>query len=64
MKEISETNTSGKPKSPLSDFASIPTEQLQQILGDSMVSSVNGFFVEIDSCMSVERCSETGACYQ
>ena len=66
--ESEETEEKPKPKSPLEDFATVPRTQLNQVLGDSMVSSVNGFFVEIDACMSVERCVESlegsTGCYQ
>ena len=51
--DTSEASDGQQPKSALNDFASIPKNQLNQVLGDSMVSSVNGFFVEIDACMSV-----------
>ena len=46
-------NSDTESESPFASFSSIPTDQIKQVLGEPMVSSINGFFVELDTCLSV-----------
>ena len=59
---------SDEDKSPFDGFNTVSGNDLKQLLGEPMVSSINGFFVEIDTCMSVERCipigQNTTSCYE
>ena len=47
-------------QSPFSTFNTIPTTEIAKVLGEKMVSSINGYMVEVDTCMGIERCLEIG----